>query len=178
MIDIIKNRKVLYFGIGILLGLILLLVLIFKVISESGYVVDTGVKYTQKDFVRQTNVSLIEESFCGGDKNSSLRATINESNDIILSQGKNKDNIMPGNVKYLYNVSIVPCEDVALYYITDDNHLYVLEDPGFNNKEAVKASSNSVVEFLGTETKNDNNYLKVLLKSGNVEYIDYINNSK
>lgn len=139
-------------------------------------------KYNESDFIRQTNITLVDEPNCTGNS-SSLVANIEEDGNISISQSGGSILVTPGNAKYLYKVGKLACDAVSLYYITSDNELYILDNPRSDiDQTATKVIEDEVVEFLGTETKEVedgyNHYLKVLLSSGEVEYINYLTTIK
>ena len=141
-------------------------------------------KYTENDFIRETQVTLIEEPLCSGN-GSSLIATIESDGNISVSRAGSATLITPGNAKYLYRVEKIVCDSVDLYYITDNGKLYLVSQGQLNSGKdevAVKVTESNAVEFLGTELKETeegyNYYLKVLLKNGNVEYIKYLTTLK
>lgn len=152
-------------------------------VLKSGIVDDidntvNNIKYNESDFIRQTNITLVDEPNCNGNS-SSLVANIEEDGNISISQSGGASIVTPGNAKYLYKVDKLACDAVSLYYITSDNELYVLDNPRSDiDQTATKVIEDEVVEFLGTETKEVkdgyNHYLKVLLSSGEVEYINYL----
>lgn len=138
--------------------------------------------YNENDFIRQTNITLVDEPNCNGNS-ISLVANIEEDGNISISQSGGASIVTPGNAKYLYKVGKLACDAVSLYYITSDNELYVLDNPRSDmDQTATKVIEDEVVEFLGTETKEVedgyNHYLKVLLSSGEVEYINYLTTVK
>lgn len=135
---------------------------------------DSTVSYSEDDFIRQTKVTLVEEPACTGNA-SSLTASIEQDGNIAISQGGGAVIIEPGNAKYLYQVGVIACDSVILYYITEDNDLYVIDNPDARtpNQKATKVFEKKVTEFLGTEVDEEGGNLKVLLDNGEVEYIRY-----
>lgn len=135
-------------------------------------------KIDESNYIRQTKVTLIDEPNCTG--NSSPRvATIEADGKISISQNGGAGTIETRNAKYLYSVGILACDRFKLYYITEDNNLYVIDNPdaSTSNQKAVKATESKVIEFLGTEVKDSSSYLKVLLENKNIEYIKYLSRS-
>ena len=128
----------------------------------------------QQNYIRETRVTLIEEPNCTG-IGSSVIATIETNGNISIAKDRGAMEIEANNAKYLYKVGILACDNVKLYYITEDNDLYLIDNPNSYdlNQQSIKVSENKVTEFLGTESKSDGAYLKVLLKNGSVEYIKY-----
>lgn len=64
-----------------------------------------------------------------------------------------------------------------LYYITNSNELYVIYSPNATNQNQKKvklSTSKSVTEFLGTTSKNDGLYIKLLCEDGSAEKIRYL----
>ncbi len=127
-----------------------------------------------QNYIRETRVTLIEEPNCTG-VGSSVIATIEKNGNISIAKDRGAMEIEANNAKYLYKVGILACDNVKLYYITEDNDLYLIDNPNSYdlNQQSIKVSENKVTEFLGTESKSDGAYLKVLLKNGSVEYIKY-----
>ena len=156
-------------------------------IVESDEVIENNSNYSEQDFIRDIKVTLIDEPNCtGGDANSSLIASIDNDGNLSISRSGGAILITPGNAKYLYPVGRLACDVVDLYYITEDNKLYLVE----NNKlisgidqVATKVTDSEVVEFLGlSETVETNEeydrYFKVLLKNGEIEKIKYFSTLK
>ena len=139
---------------------------------------DNDVNYNQNDFIRQTNITLVEEPKCSGiDGKGSLVANIESNGNISISQNGGAIMVTPGNAKYLYSVTKLACDSVELYYITSNNELYLVsQDKVYLGLDVVatKVTESSVVEFLGTEVKENKSYIKVLLSNGEVEYINYL----
>lgn len=129
---------------------------------------------SESDYIRQTSVVLVEEPGCTG-HSTSLTAEINSDKNIGIAQDKVAEEIIVGNAKYLYKVGILACDAVKLYYITEDNGLYVVDHPntGNPNQKGTKVTSSKIVEFLGEESRDDGAYLKVLTESKNIEYIKF-----
>ena len=139
-------------------------------------------KHDESSFVRQTKVNLVEEPNCTGNS-SSLIASIEENGNISISQNGGASIVTPGNAKYLFRVGKLACDVVSLYYITNDNELYVLDNPKSDvDQTATKVIDAEVIEFLGTQIKEVedgyNNYLKVLLKDNTIKYINYMTTVK
>lgn len=126
------------------------------------------------NFVRETRLTLIDEPNCTG-RGTPLMATIEDDGNISIAQDGGAVEIQVGNAKYLYRVGILACNSFKLYYITEDNELYVIDNQNANtlNQKAVKATESKVIEFLGVEGKSDGSYLKVLLENRKIEYIKY-----
>lgn len=151
-------------------------------ISNDDYNDDNNTKYDESSFIRQRQIILVEEPNCTGNS-SSLIATIYKNGNIFISQNGGASIVTPGNAKYLFRVGKLACDVVSLYYITDDNELYVLDNPKSDvDQTATKVIDAEVIEFLGTEIKEVedgyNNYLKVLLKDNTVKYINYMTTVK
>ncbi len=128
------------------------------------------------NYIRQTSVILVEEPNCTG-RPASVKADINSSKNIDIFEGTNAgaEEIVVGNAKYLYKVGIIACDNVKLYYITEDNELYVVNQPstGKPNQKGTKVTSSKIGECLGEDHRDDGSYLKVLTESKNIEYIKY-----
>ena len=147
---------------------------------------DNNINYSENDFIRQTNITLVEEPKCNGfDSKASVVANIENNGNISISKNGGAIMITPGNAKYLYSVSKLACDSVELYYITEDKELYLVsQEKLFSGKDVVatKVTESKVVEFLGTEVKETDNgydrYLKVLLTNGEIEYINYLTTLK
>lgn len=193
-----QNRKNII--IGVLIGIIVILLVIISVLfyknTYSNEVnndmkqeqnnnitnADDNTKYDESSFIRQTQINLIEEPNCTGNS-SSLIASIEEDGNISIIQNGGSSIVTPGNAKYLFRVGKLACDVVSLYYITNDNELYVLDNPKSDvDQTATKVIDAEVIEFLGTEIKEVedgyNNYLKVLLKDNTVKYINYMTTVK
>ena len=196
-----KNNKNII--IGILIGIIIILLAIISVIfykninfnevnneikkeqinnMDNDVYVENNTQYDESFFIRQTQIELVDEPNCTGNS-SSLIASIEDNGNISISQNGGSSIVAPGNAKYLFRVGKLACDMVSLYYITNDNELYVLENPSSDIEQtAIKVIDAEVVEFLGTETKEVEDgydyYLKVLLKNSNVEYINYMSTVK
>ena len=193
-----QNRKNII--IGVLIGIIVILLVIISVLfyknTYSNEVnndmkqeqnnnitnADDNTKYDESSFIRQTQINLIEEPNCTGNS-SSLIASIEEDGNISIIQNGGSSIVTPGNAKYLFRVGKLACDVVSLYYITNDNELYVLDNPKSDvDQTATKIIDAEVIEFLGTEIKEVedgyNNYLKVLLKDNTVKYINYMTTVK
>ena len=129
----------------------------------------------ESNYIRQTSVVLVEEPNCTGQHSTSLTAEINSNKNIAIAQDKAAEEIIVGNAKYLYKIGIIACDNVKLYYITEDNGLYVVDRPntGNPNQKGTKVSSSKIIEFLGEDHRDDGSYLKVLTESKNIEYIKY-----
>lgn len=111
---------------------------------------------------------------------SDLIASIEKGGNISLSQNLGAVLLEGTNAKYLYAVSKIAADNVDLYYITNNNDLYVIKNPNASNYNQArnKVINKKVVEFLGTEERNNGEYLKVLCQDGSVEYIlflEYLN---
>lgn len=133
-------------------------------------------KTDESNFIRETKITLIDEPNCTGN-GSPLIATIESNGNISIAQNKEKAEIAVGNAKYLYRVSLHACDSFILYYITEDKELYKITNPKVStvlNQKATKATESKVIEFLGVVDKSDGRYLKVLLESGEIEYIKYL----
>ena len=131
---------------------------------------------TEDDYIRQTSLVLVEEPNCNGNNPAaSLVAEINSEKNIAISQNKVAEEIIVGNAKYLYKVNVLVCDAVKLYYITEDNELYVVDHPntGNPNQKGIKVSSTKIIEFLGQEVRDDGAYIKVLTEDKNIEYIKF-----
>ena len=136
----------------------------------------------ENSFIRQVEVVLVDEPNCTGNS-SSLVASIEDNGNISISQNGGASIVTPGNAKYLFRVGKLACDVVSLYYITNDNELYLLDNPRADNDQtATRVIDDEVIEFLGTETKEVedgyNHYIKVLLKNGNIEYVNYMTTVK
>lgn len=134
--------------------------------------------YGTKDFHRDTTLTLVDGVLCYGYSNhsSDLVAKI-DSEDIIISQGNNKAVIKNANAKYMYCIAMYAADVVDLYYITNSNELYVIYSPNATNQNQKKvklSTSKSVTEFLGTTSKNDGLYIKLLCEDGSTEEIRYL----
>ena len=130
---------------------------------------------SELDYIRQTSIVLVEEPNCTGGHSTSLKAEINSNKNIAIAQDKAAEEIIVGNAKYLYAINLIACDNVKLYYITEDNGLYVIDKPstGNPNQKGIKVTSSKVIEFLGKETRDNGSYLKVLTEDKKVEYIKY-----
>lgn len=130
---------------------------------------------TKSDYIRQTSVVLVEEPNCTGLHSTSLTAKINSNKNIVIEQDKVAQEISVGNAKYLYKIGIIACDNVRLYYITEDNDLYVVDRPNAENssQKGTKVSSSKIIEFLGEEHSEAGSSLKVLTENKNIEYIKY-----
>lgn len=130
----------------------------------------------ETDYIRQIRVVLIDEPKCSGNS-TPLIASINSDKNIGIyrESGHAAEEVIVGNVKYLYKVDIISCDNVRLYYITDDGGLYIIDRPsdGKPNQKGIKVSSSKIIEFLGEDHRDDGSYLKVLTADKNVEYIKY-----
>ena len=137
--------------------------------------------YKQSDFHRKTRLKLIDAQLCYGmSSDADLIASIEKGGNISLSQNLGAVLLEGTNAKYLYAVSKIAADNVDLYYITNNNDLYVIKNPNANsyNQARTKVINKKVVEFLGTEERNNGEYLKVLCQDGSVEYIlflEYLN---
>lgn len=136
----------------------------------------------ENSFIRQTEVVLVDEPNCTGNS-SSLVASIEDNGNISISQNGGSSIVTPGDAKYLFRVGKLACDVVSLYYITNDNELYLLDNPKADKEQtATRVIDDEVIEFLGTETKEVedgyNHYIKVLLKNGNIEYVNYMTTVK
>ena len=131
-------------------------------------------KIDESNFLRETRITLVDEPNCTGNS-SPLIANIESNGNISISQSKGAEVIEVGNAKYLYRVGIISCDNVRLYYITEDRGLYVVDHPsaGKQNQKGTKVSSNKIIEFLGEEHREDGSYLKVLTENKTIEYIKY-----
>ena len=127
------------------------------------------------NFIREKRITLIEEPNCTGQHSTPLVATIEPNGNITIAQDGGAVEIEVGNAKYLYKVVVIACDNVKLYYITENNDLYVIERPDSVtlNQKSSKVIDKKVVEFLGNERKNDDLYLKVLLEDKTIDYIKY-----
>ena len=134
--------------------------------------------YSASDYHRDTKLTLVDAVLCYGSPNhdSDLVASIEGNGDIALSQYLGAVLIENANAKYLYKVSKIAADNVDLYFITKNNQLYVIKNPNASqyNQPTEKVTNSKVKEFLGTESKDDGDYLKVLLENGEVEYILYL----
>ena len=131
-------------------------------------------KIDESNFIRETRITLVEEPACTGNS-SPLIANIESDGNISIAQNKDVEKIEVGNAKYLYSVGIIVCDNIRLYYITEDKGLYVVDHPsaGKPNQKGTKVSSSKIIEFLGVEGRDDGSYLKVLTENKNIEYINY-----
>ena len=132
-------------------------------------------KIDETSFIRDTRVVLVEEPNCTGQHSTSLIANIEPNGNISIAQDRGAAEIKVGNAKYLYKVGILACDNVKLYYITGDKELYVIDRPSSTalNQKGTKVIESKIVEFLGTEGRNDGSYLKVLNDNGKIEYVKY-----
>lgn len=130
------------------------------------------------NFVRQTRIILVNEPMCTG-KDTPLVASIESNGNISISQNGESVEIEAGNAKYLYRVGRIACDSVTLYYITEEKELYVIEYPNSTtiNQKTTKVIEKKVIEFLGDEHNDSGGYLKVLLESGEIEYIEFCKHS-
>lgn len=142
-----------------------------NIVGNSNLIQYEDVNQTQ--YIRDTKVILYDEQ-CHGD-GVKLEVQIDDNTkNIAIMQGLGAFEIKVGNAKYLYNASVIACDNYNLYYITENNELYLFDKPITDSSIARKVTDSSVVEFLGHEFKeNDGEYLKVLLLDGRVEYIKY-----
>lgn len=184
--------------IGILVAIIVVLLVVIFVICQDNFNYNETEKfnniqiqndnnaetYDESDFIRQTNIILVDEPNCTGNS-SSLVANIEDDGNISVSQNGGAILITPGNAKYLYRVGKLTCDAVDLYYITEDNNLYKVENNKLTSgidQVAVKVTESKVVEFLGTEVKEVADgyeyFVKVLLENNEVEYINYLTTVK
>ncbi len=131
-------------------------------------------EYKESDFIRKTKLVLVKEPECTGAA-TSLEAEINENKNIAISQNLGAEEIIVGNAKYIYSIGLFACDNITLYYITEDYGLYKVERPsaGDPNQKGKKVTSSQIIEFLGEDHRDDGNYLKVLTKDKKVEYIKY-----
>lgn len=129
----------------------------------------------ETSYIRNTKVVLVEEPNCTGQHSTSLIANIEPNGNISIAQDRGAAEIVVGNAKYLYRVGILACDNVKLYYITGDNELYVIDRPSSTalNQEGTKVTDSKILEFLGTEAKDGDVYLKVLNSNKKIEYIKY-----
>ena len=133
--------------------------------------------YSVSDFHRNTSLKLIDARLCyGGSSDSDLIARIENGGNISLSQNLGAVLLEGTNAKYLYAVSKIAADNIDLYYITNNNELYVIKQPNANsyNQARNKVTNKKVVEFLGTESRSNGDYLKVLCADGSVEYILFL----
>ena len=147
-------------------------------------IISDEVQYTEDDFIRKTEVILVEEPACTGN-GSSLIASINEDGYISISQSGGAVLVNPGKAKYLFNVGKLACDVVELYFITENNELYKVVNEDIHSGrdiEATKVTDSNVIEFLGTDVSEvEDGYsssIKVLLEDGSVEYIEYLKTVK
>lgn len=152
--------------------------------DKTSGIVSDEVQYTENDFIRKTEVVLVEEPACTGN-GSSLVASINEDGYISISQSGGAVLVNPGKAKYLLNVGKLACDIVELYFITENNELYkVVNEDIHSGKdiEATKVTESKVVEFLGTDVSEMedgySSYIKVLLEDESVEHIEYLKTVK
>ena len=149
---------------------------------------DNNKEYTYKDFIRDDTLILYGVSCFG---TGPLITYINNENDIIISgsggkslqnDGSTKENkinniIKSANAKYLYKVGVISCDSIDLYYINNNNELYLIDNDSILYKTDIskgkKVTNSKVVEFLGEEHKEYESYIKVLLEDETVEYIKY-----
>ncbi len=132
-------------------------------------------KYTTKDFKRYKKVTLIDSvaTYRAPDHTSDMVASI-EGKNIAITENMGAILIPNANAKYLYKVSTAKGNKLNLYFITNNNILYVIYNPNSSteNQKKIKVQS-SVFEFLGTKTKNGEKYLTVLLTNGDTKDISY-----
>ncbi len=129
----------------------------------------------ESTFVRDTRVTLIDDPNCTGQHSTPLIANIEPDGNISIAQDGGAAVIKVGNAKYLYRVSVLACNNVKLYYITEDKELYVIDGPSSTllDQKGTKVTESKIIEFLGTEGREDGAYLKVLNENGTTEYIKY-----
>ena len=148
-----------------------------KTNKNNSYIAINTSSYGTKDFHRDTTLTLVDGVLCYGysDHSSDLVAKI-ENGDIVISQGNNKAVVKNANAKYMYCIAVYAADVVDLYYITNSNELYVIYSPNATNQnqKKVKLSNKSVTEFLGTNSKSDGLYIKLLCEDGNTEEIRYL----
>lgn len=133
--------------------------------------------YSQSDFHRDTYLKLIDAQACYGmSSDADLIARIENGGNISLSQNLGAILLEGTNAKYLYVVRKIAVDNVDLYYITNNNELYVIKNPNASNYNQAKqkVTNKKVVEFLGIDERNNGEYLKVLCQDGSVEYILYL----
>lgn len=133
--------------------------------------------YSQSDFYRDTYLKLIDAQLCYGmSSDSDLIARIERGGDISLSQNLGAVLLEGTNAKYLYVVRKIAADNIDLYYITNNNELYVIKQPNASsyNQSRQKVINKKVVEFLGTDSRSNGEYLKVLCQDGSVEYILFL----
>ena len=135
-------------------------------------------KYSTNDYKRNKSLTLIDHVLCYGAVSHDLDmiATIESNGDISISEAMGAVLIENANAKYLYKVEKLAADVVDLYFITNNNELFVVRNENlkdaYPSKERV--TNSEVVEFLGTELKDDGEYIKVLLADGSTEDILYI----
>lgn len=135
-------------------------------------------KYSVNDYYRHTKLTLVDAVLCYGSPthDSDMVASIENNGDISIAQSYGAILIENANAKYLYKVSKIAADEVDLYFITNKGELYAIYNPNASqyNQKKVKVTDSKVKEFLGTESKENGDYLKVLLEDGEVEYILYM----
>lgn len=132
--------------------------------------------YSSSEYKRSKKLTLIDGVLCYGNTShyDDLVAEIVNGN-IVLNQSGKKIILEKTNAKYMYSVSIIAADVVDLYYITNNNELYVIVKPDTeSNSQTIKKVTNSkVAEFIGITDKSDGEYLRVLLTNGKTEDIMY-----
>jgi len=165
---------------------------------------DDNKEYTYEDFIRDDTLILYGPSCLG---TGPLISYINEDNDIVISGSRGRqlqsdgsmkeikiDNIVKSaNAKYIYKIGMISCDGIDLYYINNNNELYLIDNDTMLYKTGIlpkgkKATNSKVVEFLGEEHieydeydeigKKGDTYIKVLLEDGTVEYINHLETVK
>lgn len=109
----------------------------------------TPVKPDESKFIRTTSLNL-EETTC---KNREIKASIINKN-ITLSYKEKEITIETKNAKYLYKTTYQVCENVNLFYITEDGKLYVInglneliQSNDVNNNDTLKISDIDSLRF-------------------------------
>lgn len=146
-------------------------------VAETGGT-ENGNRYNGEKYYRNTSLTLVDAVACYGasDHISDMVATIEKNGDISVSQSLGAVLLENTNAKYLFKVAKIAADNVDLYYITNNNDLYVIRtiNASSYNQRRVKATNSKVAEFLGTTEKSDGEYIKVLLTNGYVEEIPYL----
>jgi hypothetical protein len=143
-------------------------------ISEGNYESNNS-NYNSSNYKRNKKLTLIDGVFCYGTSHyDDLVAEIINGN-IAISQSGGAVLLENTNAKYIFDMSVIAAENVDLYYITNNNDLYMIERPNANNnnQKGKKVTNSKVAEFIEAKYKDDGYYLRVLLTNGNTEDILY-----